>query len=198
MTTSSRRPRQDPWERLPAESDPAWEAFKAYRDLGVKRSTAKVAKQLSKSVTLMNRWSGTHRWVQRAQTYDAHLDREWLREQAELRRKAAQRNAASAGLAIQKFGQYVMAIDVNDPRVSASDIAAIARVAVQLEQGALAVPTAVVAGGGPAAPGAPDPALAAAMTDEERQARLRMLLREAESRLSDADPDDDDDEEEAS
>lgn len=65
----------EPWERQLNESPQAFEAFAKYRDMGAARSTAKVSRQLCKSVTLMNRWSAEHNWVKRAAAWDAEKDR---------------------------------------------------------------------------------------------------------------------------
>lgn len=64
-----------PWERLPAESSPAWAAFVEYRNAGGDRSTRAVAKKLGKSSTLLERWSVTHKWVSRAREYDVRQDK---------------------------------------------------------------------------------------------------------------------------
>jgi hypothetical protein len=63
-----------PWERQPKESAPAWEAFVAYRDLGYRRSTAKVARALGKSKALIDGWSSRWHWVARSDAYLEHLD----------------------------------------------------------------------------------------------------------------------------
>ncbi len=64
------------WEQQPGESAKAFEAFAAYRDMGTSRSTAKVAQKLSKSKTLIDRWSGTWNWVERVRAYDRELDKQ--------------------------------------------------------------------------------------------------------------------------
>lgn len=64
-----------PWERLPKESNQSFEAFMLYRDMGKKRSLAKVSNELGKSKALMDRWSSRDRWVERVQAYDDHMDR---------------------------------------------------------------------------------------------------------------------------
>lgn len=57
----------------PNESAQAYEAACAYFAMGADRSTAKVAQELSKSKTIMDRWSGQHAWVERSREYDASL-----------------------------------------------------------------------------------------------------------------------------
>jgi hypothetical protein len=50
---------------LPNESPKAFSAFKAYADLGDRRSIRAVARKLHKSVTLLARWSKKFRWQER-------------------------------------------------------------------------------------------------------------------------------------
>lgn len=58
------------WERLESDTDKSYHAFCIYRDMGATRSLAKVAQELSKSETIINRWSGQHDWVNRVSAYD--------------------------------------------------------------------------------------------------------------------------------
>ena len=67
-----------PYERLEDESDPAWEAFKAYRDLALGRTQRQVATALEKSTTLIARWSSDHNWRKRTHAYDMEMDRRKL------------------------------------------------------------------------------------------------------------------------
>jgi hypothetical protein len=62
------------YDRQAGETNPAFEAFALYRDMGINRSLDAVAKKLSKSLTLMGRWSGQHNWVERVSLYDDYLD----------------------------------------------------------------------------------------------------------------------------
>lgn len=63
----------EPWDRLPAESTPAYEAARTYFEMGADRSLEAVGRGLGKSGTLLSRWSGAHSWVERAECYDAHI-----------------------------------------------------------------------------------------------------------------------------
>lgn len=74
------------WDRQPSESAPAYEAARMYFDMGAARSCDAVARQCSKHVSLMLRWSQRHRWTERAAAYDAMLRT----------REAGQREAAQA------------------------------------------------------------------------------------------------------
>lgn len=83
-----------PSERQPKETAPAFAAFRVYLEQGPGRSTAKVARALGKSKTLIDRWSSRWSWVERVRQFDqmaagvrdgAHLD-----ELAERSRRQAQ------------------------------------------------------------------------------------------------------------
>jgi hypothetical protein len=66
---------QHPWERLPNESSPAFEAFVIYRDMGVERALVKVASELGKSKALIERWSARNAWVRRVELWESEQDR---------------------------------------------------------------------------------------------------------------------------
>lgn len=62
------------WQRQPNESDKAFEAFTAYRDLGPQRSIDKLRAVIPKNRALLGRWSAKFDWVARVQAYDDSLD----------------------------------------------------------------------------------------------------------------------------
>lgn len=66
-------PQPYPWTRREDESTPAYDAFRTYLNMGTERSTAAVARELGKSKTLMDRWSGTHSWADRVRAHDDYL-----------------------------------------------------------------------------------------------------------------------------
>lgn len=63
-----KRPRE-PWERQPKETDPAWEAFQLYRDMGEKRSITKVSQKVDKNRVLIGKWSRRHEWRDRVKAF---------------------------------------------------------------------------------------------------------------------------------
>ncbi|MDX3224537.1 hypothetical protein [Streptomyces sp. ME19-01-6] len=167
----------EPWERQAAESVQAFEAFSVYRDLGPVRSVTKAAQELHKSRTLLGRWSRQYAWVMRATAYDRELDRVFLAEQHQARRDIARRHAK---LAQAFLGKAVARLQALDPReLSPSDLLRYFQVAAEIERRAVGeVPVAADAameGQG---------ADAAALTDEERRARMNQLRRELERRLT--------------
>ena len=60
-----------PAQRQPKETAVAFEAFRHYLEAGPARSTAKVARALGKSKTLIDRWSSRNRWVERVREFEA-------------------------------------------------------------------------------------------------------------------------------
>src|SRR6266566_2108084 len=63
--------RREPWERQPGETPRSFEAFRAYLDLGPKRSLAAVRRT---GAGRTEAWSARHGWVRRAAAWDAHLE----------------------------------------------------------------------------------------------------------------------------
>jgi len=78
MTKKQAQP--EPWERQKGETDPAFEAFALYRNMGVERSTLSVSIELSKSHGLVKKWGTKQNWVSRAAAFDDHLDKIWIKE----------------------------------------------------------------------------------------------------------------------
>lgn len=90
----------NPWDRLPKESTPAYEAARTYFEMGPERTQEAVGTKLAKSRQLLSRWAAAHSWVERASLYDAHMQgieqaaiekarakeaEKWARRQAEQR-----------------------------------------------------------------------------------------------------------------
>lgn len=84
---------ENAWDRLPDESDPAYRAFREYLLMGAERSTAKVARGLGKSKTLIDRWSSRNRWVARAQAFDAEAAKRVDEATLDVLEKRARRQA---------------------------------------------------------------------------------------------------------
>ena len=73
MPKQTADPPAKPWERQPDETANAYQAFVLYRDLGVERSTSKVAAQLGKSKNICDRWSTQKSWVERVHQWDTFI-----------------------------------------------------------------------------------------------------------------------------
>lgn len=115
MTTKS-------WERCDNESDESWEAFVSYRDMAP-RSNARVARQLGKSVQLVDRWSSRHSWQARVILWDREQDRAWLDELAAARKDAARTQWSIATTMLEKVQQSVETIAESDEPLAPSDAA---------------------------------------------------------------------------
>ena len=63
---------RDPWEKRPTETSRAYEAFRAYRDLGPMRRWEDVPGHPSATV---RKWHGRHQWRTRADAWDAEAHR---------------------------------------------------------------------------------------------------------------------------
>jgi hypothetical protein len=72
----------------------AFEAFAIYRDMSYQRSIAAVGWRLSKSRSLLTRWSAAHEWVKRVAAWDAYNDQE-SRTELEAERRRARRSSIS-------------------------------------------------------------------------------------------------------
>ena len=73
------RMERHPWESQPRESDEAYAAFLAYRDLGRSRTHEATRKHLGKRpgyLKPLERWSALRQWRERAGAWDAHLQAE--------------------------------------------------------------------------------------------------------------------------
>jgi len=65
---------REAFEQQISESARAFEAFKTYRDMGPARSLEAVAKKLSKSATIVKRWSARWRWQERIKAWAKHIE----------------------------------------------------------------------------------------------------------------------------
>lgn len=63
-----------PWTRRDNETDPAYDAFRTYLNMGRERNTRSVAQILGKSRQIIEGWSSRHEWVSRIIAYDRHME----------------------------------------------------------------------------------------------------------------------------
>lgn len=125
-----------PWERQESETSKAYEAFCEYRDMGPQRSLSKVAEKLQKSETLMGRWSGQNKWVERAAKWDdeqERIEREIAqKEQAKEIRDMRKRHADLAKAMLIKSAKALARIP--DDEVKPADVSRMVDVAAKLER----------------------------------------------------------------
>lgn len=60
------------WERLPNESEQAWEAFLMYLTTPPPRNKLEIAKELGKHANQLYEWSKKHNWNERVRLYDSY------------------------------------------------------------------------------------------------------------------------------
>lgn len=104
---------EKPWERQPKESAKAYEAFDLYLKMGAERSCQKVARQLSKSDTIIKRWSSTWSWQQRVREYDAELARAKFAEAKKGVKEMQERQIHLALLLQKKAFDALKALDIS-------------------------------------------------------------------------------------
>jgi hypothetical protein len=63
------------YDPMPEETPKAFAAYCAYRDRGGSRTTDQIAKELSKSGTLIRRWAYTYAWTDRVFIYDLEQEK---------------------------------------------------------------------------------------------------------------------------
>ncbi len=121
-----------PWERQKGESGQAFEAFKLYRDSGLKRSVGKVAETLSKSRQLMSRWKATWDWDERVRAYDNELEKEARKEAARDLKGMTKRHIQISVQLQAKALEALKNMPVED--MSAKDIKEFIKLATDLER----------------------------------------------------------------
>ena len=121
-----------PWERQNDETVKQFEAFCVYRDMGKGRSLQKVAAKLSKSETLIKRWSAKNNWINRIAAWENEQDRliriELTRDIGAMRK----RHADLANAMLVKASKALLKIP--DSEIKASDISKMVETATKLER----------------------------------------------------------------
>jgi hypothetical protein len=107
-------PPEHPWERQIGETDSAWEAFAAYRDMGPgERSHGKLSQKFGKTPENFGRWSIAWQWVARCHAYDSWRDREQRKVEMEavkdMRRRHIQMAMSFQGAAALALNKIIAA-----------------------------------------------------------------------------------------
>lgn len=122
----------EPWERRENESSKAYDAFAKYRDMTKPRSIRKVAQELSKSGSLISRWSSEHEWVKRVDAWDAEQDRIARQAQLEEIKKMRKRHADLATAMLVKAAKALQRIP--DDEIRPGDVSRMVETASKLER----------------------------------------------------------------
>lgn len=121
-----------PWERQKGESEKAYEAFAAYRDMGPERTVAAVVERLQKSRSLLDRWKERWDWKERVRAYDNELEKE-ARAKAVKDRKAMTKRHISIAMQLQKKALEALE-DLSVEDMSPKDIKEYIKMATDLER----------------------------------------------------------------
>lgn len=118
--------------RQPGESSRAFAAYLAYKGQGAGRSYAKVARELGKSKTLIDRWGSKYRWMQRIFAFERHeeLQRQEADRKALLGMKI--RHLSIARAAQEKIVQRLTSLDAE--KIPLGDLPKWLAVAVTVER----------------------------------------------------------------
>jgi hypothetical protein len=170
-----------PWERLVKESAPAFAAFVRYRDMGPDRSLARVARELGKSTTIVERWSARDHWVARVAAWEVEQDRLWREQQVASRREVGRRQLRIANAMQAQLVQALSRLDIST--LSARDLGYWLEISTKVQRQAIGLGEHVAhtgADGGPIE--------LARLSPDEARARLQEVSAEIARRLA-ADPD---------
>lgn len=121
-----------PWERQKGESEKAYEAFAAYRDMGPERTVAAVVERLQKSRSLLDRWKERWDWKERARAYDNELEKEARAKAVKDRRAMTERHIGIAMQLQKKALEALGSLSVED--MSPKDIKEYIKMATDLER----------------------------------------------------------------
>jgi hypothetical protein len=168
----------EPWDKLPGESAQSFEAFTVYRDLGAERSLKKVAQQLGKSGTLIDRWSARDAWVVRVDAWDVEMDRQHRAYLIAHRRETDRRQLRIAGAMQAKLVEALQAIDAKT--MTPRDVSAWLDVTAKVQRAALLQGERIELTGAEGGP-----LELANLTPEQAAARLAEIAGEIRQRLQD-------------
>jgi hypothetical protein len=146
------------WEKAPNETGPAFAAFVAYRDLGVRRSIKKAVPLVypeealpitedNAKVRTMKKWSSANSWVARANAFDEFVEQETRLDQQESVREMRRRHATVANMAVAKAAERLRTMSPSE--MSVSDATRLLDLAVKVERVARGEPNEIRQVSGP-------------------------------------------------
>lgn len=121
----------EPWERQQGESTKRFEAFQKFRDMP-NRSISEVARELSKSRQLIQRWAGEQKWHERVAAWDAEQDRIARQAQIDEIKKMRKRHADLATAMLVKAAKALKQIPEDE--IKATDVSRMVETASKLER----------------------------------------------------------------
>ena len=120
-----------PWERQDGETEKAFSAFKAYLEME-DRNICQLAKRLSKSRQLVDKWKQKYNWQERCIAWDKSLQEIEYKTAVRERKKMAKRHIAIAMSMQAKAVEALKKIDVS--KLNANEIIRLFDTAVKIER----------------------------------------------------------------
>ena len=121
----------EPWERQKGENSKRFEAFQRFRDMP-NRSISQVARDLSKSRQLIQRWAGEQNWHERVAAWDAEQDRIARQAQVDEIKKMRKRHSDLANAMLVKAARALQRIPEDE--IKAGDVSRMVETAAKLER----------------------------------------------------------------
>lgn len=94
-----------PWERQPTESEEAWLAFRAYRDMPPEQRILR--RTAVKSVEVLSRWYRDHNWTDRCKAFDSYVDHVSIEERKRILEMASRDLAVDHALMLADARELV-------------------------------------------------------------------------------------------
>lgn len=120
-----------PWERQDGETEKAFSAFKAYLEME-DRNICQLAKRLSKSRQLVDKWKQKYNWQERCIAWDKSLQEIEYKTAVRERKKMAKRHIAIAMSMQAKAVEALKKIDVS--KLNANEFIRLFDTAVKIER----------------------------------------------------------------
>lgn len=120
-----------PWERQDGETEKAFSAFKAYLEME-DRNICQLAKRLSKSRQLVDKWKQKYNWQERCIAWDKSLQEIEYKTAVKERKKMAKRHIAIAMSMQAKAVEALQKIEVS--KLNANEIIRLFDTSVKIER----------------------------------------------------------------
>lgn len=134
----------DSWDRKKHESARAYQAFIVYREMGAERSYTRVAQELRKSRTLIQRWGVAWTWVERVADWDAYLLRQADAAKVQAIKDANERHVNLAQTLLVRVAARLEAMTENALEMELRDLPRWLDTAIKIERLGLGMSTQLV------------------------------------------------------
>lgn len=139
----------EPWERQVGETDRAFAAFRAYRDMGAERSLARVGRELGKTKGTVEGLSARNHWRERVIAWDIEVDRRDREHLEERRRQVNEAGLAAGSAALSRALERLIGKDsdgnpikkLDSSKLEPGEVAALMREGAKLQRLSLGLAT---------------------------------------------------------